>query len=56
MSKPIRDLGDHFVFQRQSQKCHSQSEAKADHLGLLIGPKNTNVLEDVEIFVHVKFC
>ena len=25
------------------------------HLGLPIGPKNTNLVEDVEIVIHVKF-
>ena len=26
------------------------------HLGFLIGPKNTNLVEDVEILLPIKFC
>ena len=42
-------------FQRRSRKCPSQSEARAAILFFLIGPKNTNLVEDVEILLPVKF-
>ena len=42
-------------FQRRSQKWLSQSEARAAILFFPIGPKNTNLLEDVEILLPVKF-
>ena len=42
-------------FQRRSWKCHSQSEAGAATLFFPIGPKNTNLVEDVEILHPVKF-
>ena len=44
-------------FQRRSRKCLSQSDARAGgHLVFLISPKNTNLIEDVEILLPVKFC
>ena len=43
-------------FQRRSRKCLSQSEARAAILFFLIGPKNTNLVEDVEILLPDKFC
>ena len=42
-------------FQRRSRKCLSQSEARAAILFFPIGPKNTNLVEDVEILLPVKF-
>ena len=42
-------------FQRRSRKCLSQSEARAAILFFPIRPKNTNLLEDVEILLPVKF-
>ena len=42
-------------FQRKSQKCLSQSEAGDGHLGFPIGPKNTNLVEHIEILLPVKF-
>ena len=42
-------------FQRRSWKCLSQSEARAAILFFLIGPKNANLVEDVEILLLVKF-
>ena len=42
-------------FQRRSRKCLSQSEARAAILFFPIGPKNTNLAEDVEILLPVKF-
>ena len=42
-------------WQRRSRKCLSQSEARAAILFFLIGPKNTNLVEDVEILLPVKF-
>ena len=39
-------------FQRRSRKCLSQSEARA---AILIGLKNTNLVEDVEILLPIKF-
>ena len=42
-------------FQRRSRKCLSQSEARAAILFFFIGPKNTNLVEDVEILLPVKF-
>ena len=40
-------------FQRRSRKCLSQSEARAA-IVFPIGPNNTNLVEDVEILLHVK--
>ena len=42
-------------FQRRSRKCLSQSEARAGHLVFPIGPKNTSLVEDIEILLPVKF-
>ena len=42
-------------FQRRSQKCLSQSEARAAILFFPIGPKNTNLVEDIEILLPIKF-
>ena len=42
-------------FQRRSRKCLSQSEARAAILFFPISPKNTNLVEDVEILLPVKF-
>ena len=42
-------------FQRRSRKCLSQSEARGGHLVFLIGPKNTNLVENVEILLPVNF-
>ena len=42
-------------FQRRSRKCLSQSEARAAILFFPIGPKNTNLVEDIEILLPVKF-
>ena len=42
-------------FQRRSRKCLSQSETRAAVLFFRIGPKNTNLVEDVEILFPVKF-
>ena len=42
-------------FQRRSRKCLSQSEARAAILFFPIGPKNTNLVEGVEILLPVKF-
>ena len=41
-------------FQRKSRKCLSQSEARAAIFSNR--PKNTNLVEDVEILIPVKFC
>ena len=41
-------------FQRRSRKCLSQSETRAA-IFFLIGPKNTNLVEGVEILLSVKF-
>ena len=42
--------------QRRSQKCLTQLEARAAILIVfLIGPKNTNLVDDVEILLPVKF-
>ena len=41
-------------FQRRSRKCLSQSDARAAIL-FTIGPKNTNLVESVEILLPVKF-
>ena len=41
-------------FQRRSQKCLSQSEARAAILFFPIGLKNTNLVENVEILLPVK--
>ena len=43
-------------FKRRSRKCLSQSESPAAILFFLIGPKNTNLVEDIEILLPVKFC
>ena len=43
-------------FQRRSRKCLSQSEARAAILFLWSAWKNTNLVEDVEILLPVKFC
>ena len=42
-------------FQRRSRKCLSQWEARTAILFFLIGPKNTNLVEGVEILLPVKF-
>ena len=42
-------------FQRRSRKCLSQSEARAAILFFRSAPKNTNLVEDVEILLPVKF-
>ena len=42
-------------FQRRSQKCLSQSDAGGGHLGFPIGPKNTNLVEHIELLLPVKF-
>ena len=42
-------------FQRRSQKCLSQSWAMVAIFFLLIGPKNTDLVKDVEILLPVKF-
>ena len=42
-------------FQRRSRKCLSQSEAKAAILFFRSARKNTNLVEDVEILLPVKF-
>ena len=42
-------------FQRRSRKCLSQSEARAAILFFLSAQKNTNLVEDVEILLPVKF-
>ena len=42
-------------FQRRSRKCLSQSEARAAILFFPISPKNTNLVEDIEILLPVKF-
>ena len=43
-------------FQRRSWKCLSQSETRAAILFFWSAPKNTNLVEDVEILLPVKFC
>ena len=42
-------------FQRRSQKCLSQPWAMAAIVFLPIGPKNTDLVKDVEILLPVKF-
>ena len=42
-------------FQRRSQKCLSQSDAGGGHLVFPIGPKNTNLVEHIELLLPVKF-
>ena len=42
-------------FQRRSRKCFSQSQGQGDQLVFPINPKNTNLIEDVEILLPVKF-
>ena len=42
-------------FHRRSRKCLSQSEDRAAILFFPIGPKNTNLVEDIEILLPVKF-
>ena len=42
-------------FQRRSRKCLNQSEARATILFFPIGPKNTKLVEDIEILLPVKF-
>ena len=42
-------------FQKRSRKCLSQSEARAAILFFRSVPKNTNVVEDIEILLPVKF-
>ena len=42
-------------FHRRSRKCLSQSEARAAILFFPIGPKNTNLVEGIEILLPVKF-
>ena len=42
-------------FQRRSEKCLSQSEAKAALLLFRSARKNTNLVEDVEILLPIKF-
>ena len=56
------DLASHEVslnsvqrFKRRSRKCLSQSRGQGGHLVFPIGPKNTNLVEDVEILLPVKF-
>ena len=43
-------------FRRSSRKCLNQSEARAAILFVPIGPKNTNLVEDIEILLAIKFC
>ena len=43
-------------FQRRSRKCLSQSEARVAIFCFLDRPQNTNLVEDVEILLPVKFC
>ena len=43
-------------FQRRSRKYIGQSEARAAILFFPIGPKNTNLVEGVEILLPIKFC
>ena len=43
------------LFKRRSRKCLSQSEARSAILFFPIGPKNTNLVEDIEILLPVKF-
>ena len=42
-------------FQRRSRKCLSQSEGQGGHFVFRIGPKNTNLVEGIEILITVKF-
>ena len=42
-------------FHRRSRKCLSQSEARVAILFFPISPKNTNLVEEVEIYLPVKF-
>ena len=42
-------------FHRRSWKCLSQSEARAAILFFSIGPNNSNLIEDIEILLPVKF-
>ena len=42
-------------FQRRSRKCFSQSEARAAILFFRSARKNTNLVEDIEILLPVKF-
>ena len=42
-------------FHQTSRKCLSQSEARAAILFFSISPKNTNLVEDIEILLPVKF-
>ena len=42
-------------FQKRRRKCLSRSEARAAILFFPIGPKNTNLVEGVEILLPVKF-
>ena len=42
-------------FQRRSKKCLSQSEVRVAILFFPINPKNTNLVEDIEILLPVKF-
>ena len=42
-------------FHRRSRKCLSQSEARVAILFFRPGPKNTNLVEDFEILLPVKF-
>ena len=43
-------------FQRRSRKYLSQSEARAAILFFWLARKNTNLVEDVEILLPIKFC
>ena len=47
----LRDI----EFSKRSRKCLSQSEARGGHLVFPIGPKNTNLVKDVEILLPLKF-
>ena len=42
-------------FQRRSRKMSQPIRGQGGHLVFLIGPKNTNLVEDVEILLPVKF-
>ena len=46
---------NHSVVQRRSRRCLSQSEARAAILIFFDRPKNTNLVENIEIFFPVKF-
>ena len=42
-------------FQRRSKKMSQPIRGQGGHLGFLIGPKNTNLVEHIEILLPVKF-